>query len=729
MSRYLIVGFLLMLIISTHLSASEEKDAEKIIVDTCLHSLNHDIPAVRERAAYELGSRSRISYAAIRPLLRVAESDEDDNVRVAALRTLSKTHRIFSEISDTLKIVIKDNNPDIRAAALLTADKLYVGKTLFKQEYIDSLGDESAEVRAIAASALGRLGRERPEEAIVPLTAALNDECEDVRFEAAYTLVRLGERPEAAVPIFIDALDDLRRRKNAIGGLHKLGPLAESAVPFLVEIITTQPEGKSILNIVCNTDLGKLRETLEEKKPDSALLADIREMNPDWFGMGKAARDGSRCIKFYWQNGRVEDYQLYRLENEYARGSATLALGIISSKPEVVELLIDALDDYDSDVRGNAAIALAYIGESAKGAIPIIIDMLNTEPDPWKYIDINHALLTFGPLAADAVPVYIEILKDEEHHAYYDAPRVLAAIGPAAVDAIPELLKLLDDFDGVQSNPARAKYEMITDAIIRLSEFIPERDGLLEQLFEHDNPYVCYTIIQYMEESGLVWGDVLKSYIDDLSAEELWVRDNAALKLTGMEADAVDAVPALIQALGTTELLLELPSDSKDGENIWRRWEFAEHCMQALRAIGPGAVDAVPVLRKMLGVRRGPIKMEAAFAIASIGPEAADAVPELTELLYVKHPDPRLAAAYALGQIGPGAADGVPALINSLTYYDPGVRWNTATALGLIGVDSYDVLYALHKAAVADSNSKVRQAALDALNQILGDTIEEQPTE
>ncbi len=101
----------------------------------------------------------------------------------------------------------------------------------------DATKDSSAAVRAIAAAAIGEIGR-AGQEGVPALEAALNDESLEVRRQAAEAL-GIADGEGRSVPSLIDTLDDEEPnvRKAAALSLARLGTRAEEATPKLIEAL------------------------------------------------------------------------------------------------------------------------------------------------------------------------------------------------------------------------------------------------------------------------------------------------------------------------------------------------------------------------------------------------------------------------------------------------------------------------------------------------------------
>ena len=112
--------------------------------------------------------------------------------------------------------------------------------------------------------------------------------------------------------------------------------------------------------------------------------------------------------------------------------------------PVLVTLLNEA--DKDSGLPGSAASALTAIGPAAKSAIPDIIALLKYfqgfEAEEMRQVTVVRALGKFGPDAAAAVPVLIiGLQKGKGSELQVAIIQALGDIGPKAKDAVPVLLK------------------------------------------------------------------------------------------------------------------------------------------------------------------------------------------------------------------------------------------------------------------------------------------------
>jgi HEAT repeat protein len=101
---------------------------------------------------------------------------------------------------------------------------------------IESLRDDSTQVRGSSAEALGEMGPATAEAISALITTLLKDDSSEVRSLAAEALGKIGPAAAEAVPSLIVALQDAESevRGCAAEALGEIGPAAAEAVPALV---------------------------------------------------------------------------------------------------------------------------------------------------------------------------------------------------------------------------------------------------------------------------------------------------------------------------------------------------------------------------------------------------------------------------------------------------------------------------------------------------------------
>ena len=179
-----------------------------------LESLEMGTTGERISAAWALRKARRPE--AVPALLEAAREDEDTNVRINAIGTLSAIH---GESMETLLIeFLDDDDAQVRAAAL---------RGLYDNPSADAapkiarlLRDEDVMTRRSAADVLGNMGSP---DALPMLQQAATDEDPDVRSRIAFALGKI--RDTTAVPTLEGLLEDAswEVRANAVQALGMIG--------------------------------------------------------------------------------------------------------------------------------------------------------------------------------------------------------------------------------------------------------------------------------------------------------------------------------------------------------------------------------------------------------------------------------------------------------------------------------------------------------------------------
>jgi HEAT repeat protein len=266
-----------------------------------------------------------------------ALKSEDAAARRKAATALWQIGATAGEATPALLETARDADPQVRAAAVQALGRTSQESQDAVPALIKALEDDLAEVRAAAATSLaetwrtagkGRSGAGRPPAGrgnpgdprrVVPLIPS---------YEA---LAR------KAVPLLTAALrdTDARVRACAAEALAETGPLAEPAVPGLVQLLQKDPDGAA-----------RLQATL--------ALANV----------GPGARAAAPAL--------VE-----KLQGEKADGvrvNTAVALGMIRSSPETVvpALVKTFLTDEHPDARMAAMVSIGQFGPEATIAIPLL---------------------------------------------------------------------------------------------------------------------------------------------------------------------------------------------------------------------------------------------------------------------------------------------------------------------------------------------------------------------
>jgi len=281
-------------------------------------------------------------------------------------------------------------------------------------DLIRSLRSPMPDSRARAARSLGRLGW-LAKDSLPLLVSALCDADASVREAAAQAIGQMG--PEA-LPHLVRMLghDDKYVRRNSVWAIGKLGQLAKSAI-------------------------GDLCTALRDADPRTAAGAAQ--------ALGNMGTDASDAIPSLTEAMRGTNIVLCRL--------AAKALSQIG-RP-ALPALISHLRHRDPFVRGEAALALGWMGPTAAAAVPSLIDTLRVAGRPVAV----HESVPAGPDSrTPATPVtspQSNPAPDELCRAY--AAQALGRIGSAASGAAAVLSQAVADPNEHVSQSARTALKLI----------------------------------------------------------------------------------------------------------------------------------------------------------------------------------------------------------------------------------------------------------------------------
>jgi HEAT repeat protein len=373
---------------------------------------------------------------------------------------------------------------------------------------------------------------------------------------------------------------------------------------------------------------------------------------------------------------------------------------------ESVPAFINALEDEDERIRQISAQSLTEIGWEAADAVAGLIPGLEDEDRAVRWATAQ-ALAAIGPAAEAAVPNLTLALDDEYWRVRQAAAEALQNIGPGATAAVPALIQTIEN--------ARSDYHF---------RLFAAAAGALANIGRAAVPALVQTV-----EEGSDNG-----------------REAAAGALGSMGPEAVDAVPALTQALADEDgwvrlaafyaltrisptqkfefsMPLELANESIEPETSESiiafiqttedsDWMSTRAAVEKLGGIGPGKC-LISTHIQNLESNDISTRQRAAHALGGFGPDAAKAVPALIRAFDDEKPYVRLPVVASLGNIGPKAREAVPVLVQALWDKDSTISWNAGQSLGKIGPEE-GVVSGL-TLALEEGGFNTRSAAADGL--------------
>jgi HEAT repeat protein len=194
----------------------------------------------QRNAITALGEIGPAAAGSVARLIRALDFEPDSWIPGHAAAALGKIGPNGKEAIPALRSALRNPNRRVRVRAAWALWRIDGSK----EPLLAALGDELEDVRRDAASYLGQLGPEA-EPAVPGLIKALADEDEQVRDAAAEALGLIGVRA-GAVPALKRALNDeqVRVRIQAAAALWKLEKAPE-ALTALAAVLTSTPPGDS----------------------------------------------------------------------------------------------------------------------------------------------------------------------------------------------------------------------------------------------------------------------------------------------------------------------------------------------------------------------------------------------------------------------------------------------------------------------------------------------------
>ena len=345
---------------------------------------------------------------------------------------------------------------------------------------------------------------------------------------------------------------------------------------------------------------------------------------------------------------------------------ASTALSLMDCPPPstIVPALLDPLQtgDKTSPFRfASICSVLERIGEPAKAAVPLLIDLLS---DKYYFMpmqrDAAEALGAIGPEASDAVPALIKMLdawsqRWDDSSATYVLVSVLDAlgdIGPAAQVALPNIRKALEDVDiEVRIAAARAlrklKQPLSASQIIALHDEDESLNYLaLVEIGKLPPPFddaISVLLEIRMGEAPLILAEIgqpaVPALLNALNSPNPDVRRTGARALANIEELPKHALDTLIEAMHDDVAIAQSAVRGlakKDSEQALNAvFALLKHKQKEVRLAGVNALArletppqrAVEPLIDVLGDAHQPVHYWAVIALRKLGTaEALQAV-------------------------------------------------------------------------------------------------------
>ncbi len=555
---------------------------------------------------------------------------------------------------------------------------------------MEQLSSKNEQERLEAIDAVAKLGPNAPVQLVRALARFLTVGTTEERWRAARAIAAIGP---AAANDAVSALVECLRHKDplvraycahALGKMGKAARNADNVVGELVRLavdknrLVRREAREALLAIEAPPEvtLPLLVKVLEESEPEALLPA-----------LDTLAEQGKKVVPRLMQV----------LEDEKGCYWACLVIERIGpDAAEAVPQLMHCVKRDAPEVRIEALLALASIGEAARPAVDTIVSVLENDPFNGVKYAAAYALGRLGD--PKAVPALEKAARSDDPILKLTALWSLVQLKPddralmqQAVEAFAEAL---------QSNDAQLRSIAATAfAETEIPADIAEAPLLKSLVDKLDQETINRVIDAFVKRGKAVVPRVIRA-LDDPKRLPYAVQI-----LNRIGPDAAEAVPKLIELLDTVE-------DADIRRDI----------IVALGSIGPASAPALPKLLKLLKTADIETKYALTYAIGQLGPKAEAANPQLLELVESKDRFLRVSALWALLKINPGheeiAKFSVPYLISALSDSRPGVRAEMARMLGQLGDVAKSAIPALKQLAQSDPDAMVRDVATEALQKL-----------
>jgi HEAT repeat protein len=425
-------------------------------IDSLIELLNDDSDWRYKFIQQEVIITLRKMVASDRKIITVLMQKADDAyLRAEVIKTLGALNA--ADAKDILLNATKDSDEKIRKLALEALSRLHSNGMIKHEQisqkkqggiikgseldsYIKSLQDPSAEVRAAAAEALGKIGDDK---AIEPLIEALNDSNDIVKDNVIRALANYYRNERvlvSLVPLF-------GSRNLAVKTFELISEKTckervyiynRDGIRYVVKNRTEVPKGSDIIErLVHTTAVDNLINALDNPNPTVKLSV----------------------LQIFWkfEDTRIEKH-LIKLLNDPSPLVRRRAISLIynAGGDKVVPRIIEALKDNDNSVRTEAVRALGYIQD--KRALDPLIGILNDDDDNVKAAALSSLINFDDPRVLD---LSIALLKDKSVSVRRTA--VLCIKKKPDIRALESLISLLNDSDWLVATSAAEVLGLIGD--------------------------------------------------------------------------------------------------------------------------------------------------------------------------------------------------------------------------------------------------------------------------
>ncbi|MBI4395563.1 MAG: HEAT repeat domain-containing protein, partial [Elusimicrobia bacterium] len=281
---------------------------------------------------------------------------------------------------------------------------------------IKALKHKDPQVRVDAAKALGELGPSA-EPAIPALLETLKDNKSAVFLAAAKALVQVGTKSVEALALTMRE-ENAWFRCRAAEVLGMFGPLGGKAVPTLIKALE---DHDLCVHDNAAESLGKIG-----KDAVPALLDALKITRPDVRkGAAKAIAGMDEPLR---KAALASLLEVFKSEDEYARGEATMALVEIGEP--AVSAVLACLKEENPRLRERA---IALLGEIVPKSRESVLPLLAAFKDPARIVRLKAAVVLgrMGDWNPEILPVLLPYLRSGDLAVRRGVIEAIGNMGPA----------------------------------------------------------------------------------------------------------------------------------------------------------------------------------------------------------------------------------------------------------------------------------------------------------
>ncbi len=643
--------------------------------------------SVRRDAARTLTS---LGSLAVGPLVKASRST-DPSLQVAALRALQWMKPVPDAGLTTFVDLLSHNNRRVRAASARCLRRMGKKAKPAVQALVLALNDSYSPVRYSAQRALATIGK--------PAQSGLIKACQHsnpkVRAAAVDTLGQMRPSDSSIVQVFVQALKDQHWmvRRAAAKSLGRMGGMAQPAHAALVKATKDPRRGVAILAQRALRRLGSgtaptYIQTLSDPKHRQSSTAALIKI-------GKAST--SHLIE-----------ALHHTHPSIRDSSADVLVKLLRKDATILPKLHAALRSQHKRTR---LLTLSVLGKAkmllkSKG---ILLSMLKREKDISVKAALYHGFGTLGPVAKEAIPLFVKGLDRDRPWLCRRAAEALSKMGPTV---FPTLLQLL------RGSSQKSRYYAL-QTLGQMKSFPHQVIKEIAVALTDTRNHIRVAAAEALGAAGQHGTSSVPALLKALHDKHPWVRSNAAASLGALRLQAARVAAALGKLLHDKhptvqyEALKSLGNLGTPGQAFLLKalanqsWEIRFLTLRVLGRMGSGASFAMRQMQPLLRDKKSKVRRECVATFAKIGPNAAFVAPTLVAMLASKDWTLRRKASVALGSLGSKV---IPVLGRALQHKDMWVRFFAVSAMGRMQGPLSDVLPHLIM-ALRDTEPLVREKA------------------